>query len=46
MYRGMGKDTGSGKVNDAKDDEAKVDDADGGGGEESEEEEQNDTKVS
>lgn len=46
MYRAMGKETGSGRVDDAKDDEAKVDDADGGGGEESEEEDQDDTKVS
>lgn len=46
MYRAMGKETGSGRVDDAKDDEAKVDDADGGVGEESEEEDQDDTKVS
>lgn len=45
MYRAMGKETGSGKVDDAKDDDAKVDDADRGG-EESEEEDQNDTNVS
>lgn len=40
MYRAMGKETGSGKVDDAKDDDADR------GGEESEEEDQNDKNVS